>query len=734
VAQVFGGVTATGGGTAIGNVAGTVHVHPATTPPIPRQLPAPPTGFVGRTDQLAHLDRTLTSTSTVADSPPPNMGINPHEGMGAAVFISALGGAGGIGKTWLALQWAHRNSHRFPDGQLFVDLRGFSPDSNPLDPSSAIRGFLVAFGIGPGRIPADPDAQAALYRSTIADKHMLIVLDNAAATDQVEPLLPGTATCTVLITGRKKLATLITRYGARHLQLDILSHDEAHALLTKRLGHARVTAEPHAADDLIQLCGRYPLALAITTRHAHTHPHIPLAEFATELRELGLDALDNDDPAASLPTVLSWSLHQLTTEQRTVFALLGIAPGPDIGLPAAASLTGIPRRHTSKIMTTLEDASLLTRQPGGRYAMHDLVRDYATTTATHHIADELRDAALRRVLDFYVHTAYSADHLLDPNRSPIKLALAQPTPQPGTQPLPLPDDQAAMAWFDSEHANLLAAQHTATMHAWHHTVWNLAWTLNTFQYRRGHLHDQVTVWHTALDAAAHLPDPTTGIRAHRLLGLACADVGRHEEAIDHLHQALSLAEHDLPHQAVTHLMLARTWEQRGDDKRALDHSSRALDIYRDLNQPVWEAHSLNAVGWYAARLGDFDTARTHCQAALTLHQHHHDPDGEATAWDSLGYVAHHTGHHHRAIDNYNRALILRRNLAHTPRTADTLAALGHPHAALGHYHDVRAVWQEALQLYQEQGRDHDVERVQQQLDALDHPGSDQPSEPPKSVT
>ncbi|SMD22942.1 AfsR/SARP family transcriptional regulator [Kibdelosporangium aridum] len=405
---------------------------------VPRHLPAAPASFVGRRNELDRLDTTLRP------------GIEPAGATGAAVLISALGGAGGIGKTWLVLHWAHHNAHRFPDGQLFVDLRGFSPDSSPLTPSTAVRGFLTALGVDPGHIPTDLDAQAALYRSKVAGKRMLIVLDNAADSSQVEPLLPGTATCTVLVTSRKKLATLITRYGARQIQLGILTRQEAHALLTTRLDPARVDTEPEAANTLIRLCGHYPLALAIMTRQAHTRPTIPLAEFAAELRDLGLDALNSNDPTASLPAVLSWSLRGLTAKQRTVFALLGVAPGIDISLQAAASLTGLSPENAREALTVLEDASLLDRHAHGRYSMHDLIRDYATAQ---HLADDTREAALRRVTDFYAHTILSGLQFLAPARArQIRLE----PPLPGTQPYSIPDAPTAMAWFNAEHHNLLA--------------------------------------------------------------------------------------------------------------------------------------------------------------------------------------------------------------------------------------------------------------------------------------
>ncbi|WP_461122875.1 ATP-binding protein [Saccharothrix stipae] len=715
---------------------GNLNLHPPPprpAPVIPRQLPAAPGLFTGRTAELARLDRALTHAAT-----PRGPGTDAREpttaapttgpagaGQGATVLVSAIGGAGGIGKTWLALAWAYRHLARFPDGQLFVDLHGFSPTGESVQPAVAVRGFLDALGIAPNRIPTDLDAQAALYRSLVAGRRMLIVLDNAATAHQVVPLLPGSPSCTVLVTGRHRLASLIDRHGARHLPLDVLTYEEARGLLAARLGPDRVAAEPEAVDELIGLCGGHPLALAIIARTAYTRPDVPLAESAAELRDLGMEALDHDtDPAASLPTVLSWSLRHLTDTQRTVFALLGIAPGPDTTPPATAALTGLPDRTARRTLSGLENASLLERRPGGRYAMHDLVRRYATDTAHTTLPEHLREAALTRVMDFHLHTAHAADRLLYP-RNPL---LSPEPPAPGVHPHPLPDTAAALAWLDAEHATLLATQRTAATLGHHHTVWHLAWNLNTFHLRRGHRHDAVTTWQAALHAADHLPDPTTRSRAHRHLGHACSLLGLHEAATTHLAQALDLAlrHHDPTEQALTHRALAITWGRRGDDRRALEHAHHALALFRVLDQPVREAGALNSVGWLSARLGRFDTAREHCQAALTLNRHHHDPDGEAATLDSLGYIAHHTGDHHQALDHYHHALTLNRTLGNTYEVADTLDSVGHPHAALGQHEQARTVWREALELYREQGRDADAERVQQQLDELDHSTSANP--------
>ncbi|WP_433264758.1 tetratricopeptide repeat protein [Actinosynnema sp. CS-041913] len=455
-----------------------------------------------------------------------------------------------------------------------------------------MRGFLDALGVDPGSLPPDLDAQAALYRSLVSGRRMLIVLDNAATADQVVPLLPGSPACTVLVTGRTTLPTLIDRYGARHLPLDVLTHAEARTLLAARVGDERVNAEPDVTDEMVELCGRHPLALAITARQAAAHPTIPLAEVAAELRELGLEVLAHDtDPTASLPAVLSWSLHHLTSEQRTVFALLGIAPGPDTDLSAVASLTNLSLTEARKVLRVLEDHSLLDRHPNGRYAMHDLVRAYAATTAHDDLSEPVRRAALERVVDFYLDTAHTADRLLYPHRPPIRL---DPIPV-NSHPHPLPDHPAALLWLDTHHRHLLAAQHTAAAQHRHQAVLHLAWALGTFHLRLGHRHAELAMWQAAADAAIHLPDPAARSLAHRHLGQALARQGRHEQAIGHLHQALALAEHhhDPTQQALAHHTLARAWERRGDHRRALEHARHALDLFRILDQPTWEADALN---------------------------------------------------------------------------------------------------------------------------------------------
>ncbi|MEV0675279.1 BTAD domain-containing putative transcriptional regulator [Actinosynnema sp. NPDC050436] len=679
-------------------------------PPVPRQLPSTQALFTGRVAELAELDRALAGAGPAGGA----TASGPVTGV-----ISALGGAGGIGKTWLALAWAHRNADRFPDGQLFVDLRGFSPTGRPVEPADALRGFLAVLGVEQDRVPHDQQAQAALFRSLVAEKRMLVVLDNAATVDQVVPLLPGTASCAVLVTSRSRLHALVARFGARPLHLDVLADAEARAALESALGAERVAADGAAVTELIGLCGGFPLALGLIAARAAAEPHLPLEDSVAELRDLGLAALDHaDDPAASIPAVLSWSLRRLTDRHRTAFALLGIAPGPDTGLPAVAALTGLPEGEARAVLRALVDASLLDRTPGGRYAMHDLVRAYAAMNAQA-LPEPVRRAALDRVVDFYLHTAFAADRLMDPHRELIPPS----PPEPGARPLPLPDPDTAMAWLETEHAHLLAAQRTAADSGRHRGVWHLAWVLSAFHQRRGYDHDHQDVWRTALDSAVHLPDPDALIRVHRYLGEADSRLGRHAEAIRQMHRALDLAERheSTVQQAATHFELGWAWGQCADDRKALEHARHALHLYRAIGHPVWEAEALNQVGWFAARVGEFDTAREHCRAALALFRHHEDPAGEAATLDSLGLVDHLSGRHEQAVQHYRQARALFAAQGNTYEVANTLDGLGHPLAALGRFDQARQAWQEALALYREQGRNADVDRVRRQLGDLAAP-------------
>lgn len=672
-------------------------VRPAAAAQIPRQLPAASRLFTGRADELGTLTKTLT-------------GVTDRD---ATVVISAIGGAG---KTWLALHWAHQNLDRYPDGQLFVNLRGFDPSGQPMAPATALHGFLDALGVAPSAVPTELDAQIGLYRSLLATRRMLIVLDNARDASQVAPLLPGSATCTVIVTSRDRLTGLVNGHGALPLPLDVLDEAQARELLARRLGEQRLAGEPEAVAALVNGCGGLPLALGVVASRAALAPHLPLAAIATELHDATtrLGAFDEDDPQASLRAVLSWSYAALTPPQARLFGLLGSAAGPDIGLPAATALAGLPTDEVSAILRALQRQSLIQQHSPGRWRMHDLIRLYADERADRDRPAE-RIAGLRRLVDFYLHTTHAVDRLLDRTRLPVGWALAEPAP--GVSPHPLPDRAAAQAWLDDEHLCVQAAQQVAQRQGWHVQTWQLAWSLNTFYGWRGHLHDLVTVWRRGLTAGQRLGDPRIEALAHRYLGRAYILVGRHAEAADHLHRSLSLAEQAayLPGQARTHWTLAWAAEWRGDDERALEHATRALELYRACGDPIGEGGALNVVGWYAARLGRYDQARSHLESALALSRSTGNRVGEADTLDSLGLVAHQTGQYDQALAHYQRALAVYRDLGNAYEEADTLERLAETYAATGARAPARRAWNEALRLLRAQRRAPDAERVDQRL-------------------
>ncbi|WP_344411989.1 ATP-binding protein [Amycolatopsis minnesotensis] len=671
--------------------------HPARPSTVPRQLPAASPLFTGREAELAQL------TSALEDK----------LGQGSTVVISALAGAGGIGKTWLALHWADQNAERFPDGQLFVDLRGFDPSDEPMPAHEAVRGFLDALGVAPDNIPSERSAQVGLYRSLVATRQMLIVLDNARDSDHITPLLPGGSQCTVLVTSRDRMAGLISQHSALPVTVEALDEQQSHALLARRLDDARLAAEPAAVAELVRSCAGLPLALSIVAGRAILDPHVPLADLAAELRDTAtrLQALDDGTPTTSLETVLSWSYRALTAEQATVFTLLGAAPGPDISLLAAANLAGTPGPQTRMILRSLERVSLIQQHAPQRYRMHDLVRLYAARQ-TEPTAEA---QGLRRLVTFACHTAHAADLCIAPSHTPIELDELVP----GCAPRPLADRDDAWAWLTTERVNLMATLQLAAKKGWDSAVWQLAWALTTVQLRQGHLQDNQAAWKTGLAASAHLPDVRLRTRAYRHCGRAAALLGQHDDALRYLQDGISWAHahSDQLGEAHTHRALAVAWDQRGEPQQALKHAERAFRLYEQLGSPVSSAHALNEIGWYTAKLGNLDHAHRHCTRALEQCRSRQDRSGEATTLLSLGYIAHQTGDTDHAINTYRHSLSLYRELGDAASEATTLDFLGD---AFENRDTVaaREAWEQALELFQSQHRTEDAGRVRQKISTV----------------
>jgi DNA-binding SARP family transcriptional activator/tetratricopeptide (TPR) repeat protein len=647
---------------------------------VPRQLPAAIAHFTGRADAL----KTLTALAGRAAAG------------GGAVVISAIDGTAGIGKTALAVHWSQQAVASFPDGQLYVNLRGFNPTGTPVESTAAIRGFLDALGVAPAQIPADPQAQAGLYRSLLADKRMLVVLDNAREADQVRPLLPGAAGCLVLVTSRNQLSSLVALEGAIPVTLDLLSPGEARDLLARRLGAERAAAEPGAVADLAGLCAGLPLALNIAAARAAARPGVPLSALAEHLRATPgrLAALDAGDVAANMQAVFSWSYRVLSTPAARMFRLLGVHPGPDITVPAAASLTATNREQARDALNELTAAHLLTEHNPGRYTFHDLLRAYAAEQVRTHDTDDERHAALLRVLDHYLHTAHRADRLLVPARASITLF----PPQPGTTPEDVADDAQAWAWLDAERPVLLAAVAQAAAHGFDTHAHQLPWAIGTFLTRRGHWQDFAAAQIAALAASQHLGDRTEQARAHHHLGRISSLLGAIPEAHTRLHHALELYRQLDDHTGEAHVHQSYSWmlDRQGRHREALEHAQQALTLYQAVGDRVGQADVLNGIGFLHSRLGDHQQALTHCQQALDLHRDLGVRNGEAEIWDSLGYAHHHLGHHREAVTCYQHALDLFRQTGELYEQATTLTRLGDTHRATEDRDAARDAWHQAL--------------------------------------
>ena len=668
--------------------------------PVPAQLPPPVAAFVGRDAELARLDAIID-------------GQEPYEA--AAVTISVITGTAGVGKTALAVHWAHRIAARFPGGQLYVDLRGFDPAGPPLDPVQALRGFFEAFGVPPERIPASLEDQVALYRSLLAGQRMLVVLDNARDAGQVRPLLPGSPGCLAIVTSRNHLTGLIAAQGAHPLGLDLLTPDGARELMARRVGAGRAGREPGAVDEIIASCARLPLALTIAAARAATSPRFPLAVFAADLREAAdaLDPFGGDDAVTDIRAVFSWSYRALNPDTARMFRLLGLHPGPDMTVDAAASLAGIAPDRARPLIAELTRGHLLSERRPGRYAFHDLLRAYATEQARERDDERARRAAVGRLLDHWLHTACAAAAVLDPFFAP----------DPGGLPLPgvvlgaPATAEEALRWFAAEHATLQASVALAARSGLAGHAWRLAWALSTFLLRRGCWDYQARASRAAL-AAARLAGDVAG-EAHGLLLLALGDArsGRRDAAAAAFRESLRLLEavggfHRS--QVTGHSSLIWIAEQQERYEDMLDHAVRALGLSRAAGDQTLEIMSLNDVGYSHARLRNYGQAIVYCGQALAGSRAAGERNWESAAWDSLGYIHHKLGDYQRAVTCYERSLDLCRELTDRYNEAGTLDRLGDVHLSAGDRRAARWAWTQALRTLDELGHP-DSERVRAKI-------------------
>jgi DNA-binding SARP family transcriptional activator/Tfp pilus assembly protein PilF len=662
----------------------------AAAVPVPAQLPPGPT-FAGRRDELASLDALLTASAEATEGGP----------WGAA--ISVLSGTAGVGKTALAVHWARRVSALFPDGQLFASLRGFDPADAALEPGDALHGFLEAFGIPEARIPADLADRAGLYRSVLAGKRVLVVLDNARDEKQVRPLLPASPGCVAIVTSRNRLVGLVATEGASPLTLDLLSPDDARELLTRRLGTTRVTSEPAAVSDIIDRCARLPLALTVAAARAATAPHLPLAALATELRgaSRALDPFYAGDTASDVRAVLSWSYHALTETAARLFRLLGLHPGPDVSLAVAASLGALRPDQARGVLAELTRSHLLAEHEPGRYAFHDLLRAYAAEQARDRDSQQVLDAAVHRLLDHYLRSAYASARLIEPSLERLTLGNAEP----GTVLAEPAKPADAMAWFAAEDAGILGAVRLAAEGGLATRAWQLAWIVSSYFLRRGLWEDNTAAQQAALGAARAAGDVPGEAHATHGLANGYARSGRFDMAVPEFERALGLCQAigDHANQAPIQASLAWIAERQERLTDAVGHATQALALHQAVGDRTAEATGLNDLGFCYARMGNFREALDYCERGLAICRQVGERNWEAATLDSLGLIHDGLGDRDRAVACYEQAAAIYRGLGDRYNEADTLVSLGDVLARAGGAAAARARWTQALRMFDEIG-------------------------------
>ncbi|MFI6445919.1 BTAD domain-containing putative transcriptional regulator [Kitasatospora sp. NPDC050543] len=638
---------------------GTAPVQPASTQAVPRQLPAPPPGFIGRTCELTRLDRFLDADAQ----------------QGGSVAIAAISGAGGIGKTWLALRWGHTHLALFPDGQLFANLRGYDPTGQPVAPQVVIRAFLNALGVPAAAVPADPDAQAGLYRSLVADRRMLIMLDNARDSNQVIPLLPGSPACTVLVTSRDRLGGLTTTHGAQYLALDGLTEAEGRQVLARALGSERLAAEPQAAAALLQRCANLPLALGVVAARAATHPGFPLAVLAAELDEAAtrLDALTTGDLAADLRGVFETSYRALDVQAARVFALMGLAPGPDSSLAAIAGLAALPIPRTRALLQLLENAHLVQQPTPGRYRMHDLIRLYAAELAAERTSAAERTTATERLYQWYSATLAAAVGMVDH-------LMASPADQVEELPphvLSFQDRETAWSWLDDEYASLLALIQLAAAEQQHGRVVALALGMRRLFLLGRRTEDWIDVYKIAAERAHRTTDLPAEADLVGNLAIAHCLVGRTADSLPYYEQAMALYQ-----RLGDDIGIAGVAGNLGNAHYLLGHYTdaarcfeQALAAFRRRADARGEANALNSLGRLATLLGRTEQAQRRLDQALEIFRDLRDLHGVAHALVNTGVVRGRAAQWDRAAACHREALTLFREFRDRAGEAEALSKL-----------------------------------------------------------
>jgi tetratricopeptide (TPR) repeat protein/transcriptional regulator with XRE-family HTH domain len=652
---------------------------------VPRQLPPAVANFTGRAAELAALTRMLDDSG----------------GTAGPVVVSAIGGTAGVGKTALAVHWGHDVAGRFPDGQLYVNLRGYDPDQ-PMPATDALAGFLASLGMAGQDIPADEADRAAQYRSLLAGKQMLIVLDNAATVEQVRPLLPGHPECRVVVTSRDSLPGLIARDGARRLDLNLLPLADAIELLRQLIG-ARADAEPAAVTELAEQCARLPLALRVAAELAVARPAAPLRDLVAELsdRQRRLDELSVDgDPRTAVRAVFSWSYAQLDDDTARAFRLAGLQPGADFDVHALAALAGRALGQADRALGTLMRSHLLQAASPDRYCMHDLLRAYARELA---VADDAADSchqALTRLFDYYLATAAAAMNLV----YPAEARQRPPTPASSAAMPTLASEAYARAWLDRERANLVAAVVHCAGHGWPDHASGLAATLFRYLMNGSHLAEARTVYGHVLQAAGRSGDAAAEAEALNGLGGIGIMSGHFRDAAGHYRAALERYRRCGDHAGQARVLqnLGVTEDYLHNYRSASEYHRQAIAAFEDAGNSLGAARALADLAGAETDLGCYDQAAEHLQRALPVLRDAEHGD-EARALTALGLLSLRRDQLAQAADFYEQALRIYRRIGEPGAIATGLFNLGEVSLRQRGYQQAIGYLREALALHRKVG-------------------------------
>lgn len=653
-----------------------VRTGSAPSLPRPAQLPPDLPFFSGRDDLIAEARAAVARPG------------------GPAVL--AIDGMPGIGKTALAVHLAHGFAAAYPDGQLYVDLRGYDGREPAMSPAEALRGFLGSLGVPQEGIPAELHAQAGMYRSSLAGRRMVIVLDNCRDAEQIRHLLPGGPGCLVIVTSRSRLSILLTTAGAHPLPVGLPSVEEARTALLRPLGAGRLAADPAAIDAIIASCGRLPLALAVVAARAATRPGTPPAQIAAELARApgSLDGFDGDDPQTGLRAVFSWSYEALSAPAARLFRLLPVHPGPDISTAAAAGLAGVPLRTARALLGELSRAHLVSEDLPDRYRTHDLLRAYAAELGEENDGPAERAAAELRCLEFYRATSYQAHRwLLTSEHHPLI------EPGPGETPLRFAGHGDAMRWFTAERQALTALVRRAARQGRHTEAWQLALGMQHFFDRSGRWADWTATGEVALEAARAGGDLIGQARMHRSLAGAAYFRHEHEIAVGHLDRALELLARlglhgEMTRAGINRAMILSAQGRHAEVVRAL---SAVLESWTAGDDKLL-ADVLVIMAGSCVDLGREDEALRGAEQAMALSRAARYRLGVAEAWEVLGRVHAARREPGKAVDCWREAAVAYQEASAAAPAAEVLALVGDALAAGGDQDAAVRAWQEALAL------------------------------------